>query len=128
MGKLSDAISDCLTNTEILSNTGPDKDIFFEELSSAFEVLTSNWLRTSRNLTVTESILISLASILPLLPQTYDNKLISKLTPVLLNFCKKSNVRLAASRFVYFPYISFLSHFSNISSLHPVVFIAEYSH
>ena len=102
MGKLSDAISDCLTNTEIITNTGLNKDIFYDELSTAFDVLTYTWLRTSRNLNLTESILTSVGSMLPLLPKAYDEKLIVKLTPVLLNLCKKANVRLAASRLVPF--------------------------
>ncbi|XP_031777051.1 maestro heat-like repeat-containing protein family member 1 isoform X2 [Nasonia vitripennis] len=99
LGKISDAISDCLTSTEIISQAGQlNKDMFFDELSSAFEVFTYSWLRTSKSLNLTNSILTSLASILPLLPKAYDEKLIVKLTPVLLNFCKKSSVRLAASR------------------------------
>lgn len=74
--------------------------MYFDELSSSFEVLTYTWLKTSKNFNVIENILTSLASILPLLPKTYDENLISKVTPMILNLCKKSNVKLAASRFV----------------------------
>jgi hypothetical protein len=111
LGKISDAVNDCLTNTEIVDNAGLKKDIFFEELSSVFDVLTYNWLRTSRSMTLTESILISLVSILPLLPIMCDEKLIVKVVPLLLNFCKKLNVRLAASR-LYFFSTNFYQYFS----------------
>lgn len=99
MGKVSDAITDCLTNAEVIENTGLSKDIFYDELSTAFDILTYTWLRNSRNLNLTESILHSLASILSLLPKAYDEKLVSKLTPTLLNLCKKPNTRLAAARY-----------------------------
>ncbi|XP_014215700.1 maestro heat-like repeat-containing protein family member 1 isoform X1 [Copidosoma floridanum] len=96
--KLSDAISDCLTNTEITTNTGLHKDMYFDELSSAFKVLTYSWLKSSKNSTVTENTLKCLASILPLLPKTWDESFIPKVTPSLLSLFKKPNTRLAASR------------------------------
>ncbi|XP_058805829.1 maestro heat-like repeat-containing protein family member 1 [Phymastichus coffea] len=98
LGKLADAISDCLTNVEVINNTSLSKDIFYDELSIAFDILIYTWLRTSKNLNLTEYILTSLASILALFPNAYDEKVISKLTPTLLNLCKKPTTRLAAVR------------------------------
>lgn len=89
-------------NTDLICHAGLNKDIFLDELLSTFEVLTYSWLRTSKSLSLTDSILTSLASILPLLPaaKAYDEKLIVKLLPLLLSLCKKSNVRLATTRLV----------------------------
>uniref|UniRef100_A0ABD2XLD7 Maestro heat-like repeat-containing protein family member 1 n=1 Tax=Trichogramma kaykai TaxID=54128 RepID=A0ABD2XLD7_9HYME len=93
--KISDAISDCLTNSK-LANSGLNKDIYYEELSTAFEVLCYNWLRVCRVHNLTEKILFAMASILPLLPQIADDKLIIRLIPILLNFCKKPSFRYSA--------------------------------
>ncbi|KAJ8688258.1 hypothetical protein QAD02_024053 [Eretmocerus hayati] len=98
--KVSDAISDCLSNAEIITNSGMSKDIFFDELSTAFEILTNTWLRTSRNIVLTESILTAVASIVPLLSTNNNEAILVKLTVVSLNFCKKSKARLPAARII----------------------------
>lgn len=100
LGKLGDAVTYCLTNAEVVSKMGCSKEMYYEEFSSAYEVLTHSWLRTSRSVSLTENVLMALVSIMPLLPKSYDEKFIVKLTPALLNLCRKSNVRLPAAKYV----------------------------
>lgn len=47
-----------------------------------------------------EAVLSAIVYMIPLLPQEVDCERITKLTPMLLNFCKKVNTRLAAVRYV----------------------------
>lgn len=75
--------------------------MYFEELSTAFEFLAFHWLRAGRSVNITEGILLAIASILPLLPQIFDEKLIVKLTPILYNHCKKPTGKLASLKFVF---------------------------
>ena len=64
-----------------------------------FNTLIENWLRTSRDSTLIESVLITLSSVAPLLPKNSEEYSTVKLTPILLNLCKKFiNARLAVSR------------------------------
>ena len=99
IGKIGEAVTDCVTNVNV-DNSRCRKDMFYEEFTSAYEVLTSSWLRTSKNFKLSESILTALVSILTLLPKSYNEKLITKLIPAMLNTCKKPQLRLLSTRYI----------------------------
>ena len=91
-------------NLDEAPDPGISKDAFAEEMSTIFEALTYNWLKTGRNdVKLAESILTALSPILPLLPveEKSTDKLgnrVTRLAPILLNLCRWPTVRLAATR------------------------------
>lgn len=97
ISKFCEAINDYIMNEEE-STLGINKQTFVEEISSVFDFLTHNWLKTSRDSVSTEAILRTLAPMVPLLPVQQDEERIIKLIPVCLSLCRKQNIRLAAVR------------------------------
>lgn len=77
---------------------GINRQTFVEEISSVFDFLTHNWLKTSRDSISTEAILTTLAPMVSLLSVQQDDERIVKLIPVCLSLCRKQNIRLAAVR------------------------------
>lgn len=71
--------------------------------SMLFDNLIENWLRGSRDPLIIEGVLVTISSLLPLLPKDSNQNDTVKLIPILLNLCKKfSNIRLAISRYDQF--------------------------
>lgn len=97
ISKFCEAINDYILNGDDAS-LGINKQTFVEEISSVFDFLTSNWLKTSRDSKSTEAILTTLVPMVSLLPMQQDSERIVKLIPVCLSLCKKPNTRLAAVR------------------------------
>nr|XP_050863894.1 maestro heat-like repeat-containing protein family member 1 [Vespula vulgaris] len=98
LGKIAEAINDYILNLEKDSSPEISKETFKEEICSAFDILTFNWIKTSKDYKGVEAVLSAIVYMIPLLPQEVDCERIIKLTPILLNFCKKVNTRLAAVR------------------------------
>lgn len=96
-GKFCEAITDYLINAE---DAAPEinKDKYKEEICSAFDFLSHNWLKTSRDCKTIVAILTALVPMISLLPQELDSERIVKLIPICLNLCRKQDVRLAAVR------------------------------
>ncbi|XP_046813255.1 maestro heat-like repeat-containing protein family member 1 [Vespa crabro] len=97
-GKIAEAINDHILNLDKDSSPEISKETFKEEICSAFDILTFNWIKTSKDCKSVEAVLSAIVYMIPLLPQEVDCERIIKLTPMLLNFCKKVNTRLAAVR------------------------------
>lgn len=97
-GKFAEAINDYIMNLDEAPDPGIGKDTFVEEMSKTFDVLTNYWLKTNKNIKLTESILTALCPIIPLLSAENTTSRTAKLTPALLGFFKYPNIRLAATR------------------------------
>ncbi|KAK2577321.1 hypothetical protein KPH14_003451 [Odynerus spinipes] len=98
LGKIAEAINDYILNMEKGSSPEITKETYKEEICSAFDILSFNWLKTSKDYKGVDAVLSAIVFMVPLLPQEVDCERIMKLTPMLLNFCKKANTRLAAVR------------------------------
>ncbi|XP_015183266.1 PREDICTED: maestro heat-like repeat-containing protein family member 1 [Polistes dominula] len=98
LGKIAEAINDYILNTEKNASPEISKETFKEEICSAFDVLTFTWIKTAKDYKGVEAVLSAIVHMIPLLPQEVDCERIVKLTPMLLNFCKKPNTRLGAVR------------------------------
>lgn len=67
-----------------------------------FTTLIDSWLRGSRDSQIIEGILITISSLLPILPKNSNHNDTVKLIPILLNLCKKfANIRLSITRYHY---------------------------
>ncbi|XP_024939150.1 maestro heat-like repeat-containing protein family member 1 isoform X2 [Cephus cinctus] len=97
-GRFAEAINDYLNNINEAPDPGITNDSFNSEISSVYDVLTHNWIRSSRDGNVIESVLTSIGPMLPLLPKEAEKRQTVKLIPMLLTICKRSHVRLAATR------------------------------
>lgn len=65
-----------------------------------FNTMIDSWLRGSRDSQIIEGVLVTISSLLPLLPKNSNHNDTVKLIPILLNLCKKfANIRLAISRY-----------------------------
>lgn len=98
LGKFAEAINDYIMNLDEAPDPGIGKDAFIEEMSKAFDVLTNNWLKTSKHIHLAESILTALCPIIPLLPEDDAASRTAKLIPCLLAFFKYQDMRLSATR------------------------------
>ncbi|KAK0166476.1 hypothetical protein PV328_004896 [Microctonus aethiopoides] len=98
LGKFAEAINDYIMNLDEAPDPKIGKDSFSEEMITAFDNLTNNWMKPSRNIELSESILTALCAILPLLPESSGVSRMGKLVPNLLNLCKCQTTRLPSTK------------------------------
>ncbi|XP_063985336.1 maestro heat-like repeat-containing protein family member 1 [Diachasmimorpha longicaudata] len=98
LGKFGEAINDYIMNLDEAPDPAISKDVFTEEMSKSFDVLTNNWMKISRNIKILEAAVSALCPILTLLPEENGGQRAAKLTPMLLQLCKYPNCRLPVTR------------------------------
>ncbi|XP_011301504.1 maestro heat-like repeat-containing protein family member 1 [Fopius arisanus] len=98
LGKFAEAINDYIMNLDEAPDPAISKDSFTEEMSKSFDILTNNWMKTSRNVKLLEASVSALCPILSLLPEQNCGQRAVKLIPMLLQLCKYPNCRLAGAR------------------------------
>ena len=122
LGKFAEAINDYSINTDEISKSEDREDLLDDSSQKSqhnletamlktmvFNTLIDNWLQHTRDSGLIEAILMTLSSLTPLLPKNSEEHSTVKLTPVLLNLCKKFlNVRLAVSRCSYHIFLNIL--------------------
>ncbi|XP_008560336.1 maestro heat-like repeat-containing protein family member 1 [Microplitis demolitor] len=106
VGKFAEAINDYLGNLDSSTESRINRDSFSEEATGIFEFLiTSGWLKSSPSTKnrLADAVLKALCPVLLLLPangQTRFNETIIKSIPSILNFCKYSTTRFAATKLI----------------------------
>ncbi|XP_048515831.1 maestro heat-like repeat-containing protein family member 1 isoform X2 [Athalia rosae] len=98
IGRFCEAINEYLTNMSEAYDPTISKEMFEVEMHVAYDILTHTWLPMSRDLETTEAIVNAIGPLSMLLPPDSDGKRILKLVPILLSMCKKTTLRLAATR------------------------------
>ncbi|XP_046485809.1 maestro heat-like repeat-containing protein family member 1 isoform X1 [Neodiprion pinetum] len=98
IGKFSEAINEYLVNIEEAPDSNIGKDLFDTEMLLAYDTLAHTWLPASRDHVTTQAIVTAIGPISTLLPPDPQGRRLAKLLPTLLNMCKRSNLRLAATR------------------------------
>ncbi|XP_043485318.1 maestro heat-like repeat-containing protein family member 1 [Leptopilina heterotoma] len=110
LGKFAEAINDYFINNEEPRNSDNEVDDLRESSQNLdveitmmrnmlFTTLIDSWLRGSRDSQIIEGVLITISSLLPILPKNSNHNDTVKLIPILLNLCKKfANIRLSVTR------------------------------
>lgn len=91
-------MNEYLVNLEEAPDPNVGRESFSIEMHMAYDILTHTWLPASRDHQTTETIVTAIGPISTLLAPDPEGKRVAKLVPILLSMCKKSALRLSATR------------------------------